>query len=91
MRILFFNVVKTDFENNMKGNLEIIGVDEIEDYSETALASLIKSRADDMGGLDLLCLDYLNLLKGKTRNKDPYEELNKYVEFLEFYVLRWIL
>lgn len=78
---IIFNVVRTDFENNMKGNLEIIGVDEIEDYSETALASLIKSRADDMGGLDLLCLDYLNLLKGKTRNKDPYEELNKYVEF----------
>lgn len=81
-----FKQVIDDFRDNIgEGNIRVLGISDIEDYSPAYLESLIKSVGDKMGGLDLVCLDYLNLLKNKIpprmKMNDPYQALNFYAQF----------
>lgn len=73
-----------DWKANCKGKIEIVGTGDLKEYSYAYLEAYMRKRADIMGGLDLFCLDYLNLLKNKmppNMKLDQYAALNQYTQF----------
>jgi replicative DNA helicase len=79
-----FLFVREDWMNNCPGHVEILGVSEILDYSPAYLEALVRKKKDEMGGLDMVYIDYLGLFKNKIPAKlklDQYEALNYYVDF----------
>jgi len=80
---IFKNVV-ANWKENCKGKLYVIGTKDIAEYSQTYLEAFIRKLSENMGGLDMLYIDYLNLLKNKipaSLKLDQYQALNYYTQF----------
>ena len=81
-----FKEVKDNFLQTCKGDLRIAGVNDLEEYSMEYIEAFILRMRDEMGGLDLVYVDYLNLFKNKIPPKlklDQYQALNYYVDTLQ--------
>ena len=79
-----FRKVVEDWKKNCKGNIRIIGTSDIEEYTTTYLEMYINKKREEMGGLDMLYIDYLNLFKNKvppSLKLDQYQSLNYYTQF----------
>jgi replicative DNA helicase len=73
-----------DWKVNCKGRIEIVGTSNLKEYSYAYIEAYMRKMSDTMGGLDLFCLDYLNLLKNKmpaNMKLDQYAALNQYTQF----------
>lgn len=79
-----FKEVKRDWKLKCKGNIKIIGTENIREYTPTYLEAYIQKKKEEMGGLDMLYIDYLNLFKNKippSMKLDQYAALNFYTQF----------
>ena len=78
--------VKDDFLKTKLGDIRIAGVDDLEEYSMEYIEAFILRMRDEMDGLDMVYVDYLNLFKNKIPPKlklDQYQALNYYVDTLQ--------
>lgn len=81
-----FKEVQENFVSTKTGDIRIAGVDDIEEYSMEYLEAFILRMREEMGGLDMVYVDYLNLFKNKIPPKlklDQYQALNYYVDTLQ--------
>jgi len=86
-----FKLVQEDFMATCKGNIHIAGVDDLEEYSMEYIEAYILRVREEMGGLDLVYVDYLNLFKNKIPPKlklDQYQALNYYVDALQHIAIK---
>ena len=86
-----FKQVQDDFIKNCKGDLRIAGVNDLEEYSMEYIEAFILRMREEMGGLDLVFVDYLNLFKNKIPPKlklDQYQALNYYVDSLQMIAVK---